>query len=182
VSSFAVFLRGVNVGGNKKFSPAALAKELAAVGGLDVANVGAAGTFVVRKGKKTATASALRRFFAAKLPFEAGIAIVPGPDLVELVDSSPFPKARGGDGDDVRRMLAVLTAAATKKPKLPLRRPDGPDWQMHLVRSSGAFVPYLWRPIPGKMLYTDVVDREFGVPATSRSWNTIEKIRGILGS
>jgi len=180
LSEFAVFLRGVNVGGNKKFSPAALAKELAAVAGLEVANVGAADTFVVRRGKKATTAAALRRFFVAKLPFEAGISIVPGDALVRLVDREPFPKAP--PGDDVRRMLAVLTGDPAKKPKLPMRRPDGPDWQLHLVEFSSPFVPYFWRPDRAKMLYTDVVDREFGVPATSRSWNTIEKIRTILGS
>jgi uncharacterized protein (DUF1697 family) len=180
LSAFAVFLRGVNVGGNKKFSPAALAKELAAEAAVEVVNVGAAGTYVVRKGKKATTAAALRRAIAAKLPFEAGIAIVPGDALVRFVDRDPFPKAP--PGDDVRRMLAVLTTDPAKKPKLPLRRPDGADWQMHLVAFSNPFIPYFWRPDRAKMLYTDVVDREFGVPATSRSWNTIEKIRSILGS
>ena len=43
--ALVVFLRGVNVGGHKTFRPAALARELAA---LDLVNVGAAGTFVVR--------------------------------------------------------------------------------------------------------------------------------------
>jgi len=41
-----VFLRAVNVGGHKTFRPSLLAKELS---GYDVVNVGAAGTFVVRK-------------------------------------------------------------------------------------------------------------------------------------
>lgn len=174
MSSFVVFLRGVNVGGNKKFSPAALAKDLAA---LDVVNVGAAGTFVVRKGK---SAAALKKEFAARLPFEAGIAIVPGEEVASLVDRRPFPK--DPPGGDVRRMLAVLTGPPAKKPKLPLRRPDGDDWQMHLASfvPAGPFVLYFWRPDRARMLYTDVVDREFGVLATSRTWNTIEKIRSIL--
>jgi len=63
LSSFVVFLRGVNVGGNKKFSPAALAKDLSH---LDVTNVGAAGTFVVRRAK---SAAAVRKAIAEKLPF-----------------------------------------------------------------------------------------------------------------
>lgn len=41
-----VFLRGVNVGGHKAFQPSAVARDLA---DLDVVNIGAAGTFVVRK-------------------------------------------------------------------------------------------------------------------------------------
>ena len=44
--ALVVFLRGVNVGGHKRLRPSILAKELSHY---DVVNVGAAGTFVVRK-------------------------------------------------------------------------------------------------------------------------------------
>ena len=40
--ALVVFLRGVNVGGHRLFRPSAIAKEMA---GLDVVNMGAAGTF-----------------------------------------------------------------------------------------------------------------------------------------
>ena len=41
-----VFFRAVNVGGHQTFQPGLLAKELA---DLEVVNIGAAGTFVVRQ-------------------------------------------------------------------------------------------------------------------------------------
>src|SRR4051812_22278516 len=44
--ALVVFLRGVNVGGHRRFRPSVLAKALSAY---DVTNVGAAGTFVVRQ-------------------------------------------------------------------------------------------------------------------------------------
>ena len=44
--AFVVFLRAVNVGGHQTFRPSVLAKELSEY---DVVNIGAAGTFVVRK-------------------------------------------------------------------------------------------------------------------------------------
>ena len=44
--ALVVLLRGVNVGGHRTFSPSALARSLSAY---DVVNIGAAGTFVVRK-------------------------------------------------------------------------------------------------------------------------------------
>ena len=44
--ALVVLLRGVNVGGHRTFRPTLLAKELSRY---DVVNVGAAGTFVVRK-------------------------------------------------------------------------------------------------------------------------------------
>ena len=58
--ALVVFLRGVNVGGHKTFQPRALANELAE---FDVVNVGAAGTFVIRKAVSQAALGAemLRR-------------------------------------------------------------------------------------------------------------------------
>jgi hypothetical protein len=44
--ALVVLLRGVNVGGHRTFRPAALAAQLAH---LDTVNIGAAGTFVIRK-------------------------------------------------------------------------------------------------------------------------------------
>jgi len=41
-----VLLRGINVGGHRAFRPKLLAQDL---GRFDVVNIGAAGTFVVRK-------------------------------------------------------------------------------------------------------------------------------------
>jgi len=77
--ALVVFMRGVNVGGHKTFRPAALAKELAA---LDVVNVGAAGTFVVRKAVSQAK---LRAELNRRLPFKAELMICPGGDLQNLV-------------------------------------------------------------------------------------------------
>jgi uncharacterized protein (DUF1697 family) len=170
--TFVAFLRGINVGGNRKFSPAALAKSLAA---LDVTNIGAAGTFVIRNAK---SAAAVVTAIASKLPFVAEIAVVSGKEIAKMVDATPFPATP--DGTDVRRMVAVLTRTPTRRPRLPLRRPDGDDWQIDLVKVSGPFALYFWRPDRARMLYTDVIDRELGTSATSRSWNTIEKIRKLL--
>lgn len=44
--ALVAFLKGINVGGHRRFRPSALARELEH---LEVVNVGAAGTFVVRR-------------------------------------------------------------------------------------------------------------------------------------
>jgi hypothetical protein len=73
-----VFIRGVNVGGHRTFRPSIVARELS---DYDVLNVGAAGTFVVRKpGSRAKFRTALLR----KLPFEAEIVLCDGRDLMRL--------------------------------------------------------------------------------------------------
>ena len=44
--ALVVFLKGINVGGHRTFRPSVLAKQLTR---FDVVNVGAAGTFVIRR-------------------------------------------------------------------------------------------------------------------------------------
>ena len=70
--ALVVFLRGVNVGGHRTFRPSVLANDLSA---FDVVNVGAAGTFVVRKPESTAK---FRAALLAKLPFETEVMICDG--------------------------------------------------------------------------------------------------------
>ena len=62
-----VFLRAVNVGGTNLCRPAVLAKQL---GKFDVVNIGAVGTFVVRK---TVNESALRKEIAVQLAKAFGV-------------------------------------------------------------------------------------------------------------
>ena len=89
-----VLLRGVNVGGHRTLRPANLAKQLKR---LDVVNIGAAGTFVIRA---PATRAELRAELARRLPFEAEIVICEGRELTRMVAEDPFA------GEPVRQSSA----------------------------------------------------------------------------
>ena len=171
--ALVVFMRGVNVGGHKTFRPAALAKELVA---LDVVNVGAAGTFVVRKPVSQAK---LRAELNKRLPFKAELMICPAGDLQNLVWTDPFagqPIPKGA-----KRFVTILGKRPQTLPRLPLLRPDGTEWQVKVVAVSGKFAVSIWRRLGRSLLYpNEVVEKIFGVPATTRNWNTIEAIRDIL--
>jgi uncharacterized protein (DUF1697 family) len=86
--ALVVFLRGVNVGGHRTFRPSVLARELSQY---EVVNVGAAGTFVVRK---PGARSRFRADLLRKLPFEAEVAICDGRDLLRLETENPFEAER----------------------------------------------------------------------------------------
>ena len=170
--ALVVFLRGVNVGGNKTFRPSALAKELAE---FDVVNVGAAGTFVVHR---PISATKLRAEILRRLPFNAEVMICRGKDLIDLMRSDPFRDVRD---NDVRPFLCVMKKAPKEVPPLPLTRPDGTNWEVKLLRVVGECVLALWRRQAKAMLYpNEVVEKTFGQPATTRSWNTLVTICKIL--
>ena len=171
--ALVVFMRGVNVGGHKTFRPAALAKDLAA---FDAVNVGAAGTFVIRKSVSQAK---LRAELNKRLPFKAELMICPGADLQNLVWTDPFAGQKLPK--DAKRFVTVLGKRPTTLPRLPIIRPDSADWQVKVVAVSGKFAVSLWRRVGKSLLYpNEVVEKALGVPATTRNWNTLEAIRDIL--
>src|SRR5215813_2112742 len=101
--ALVVFLRGINVGGHRRFRPSILAKELS---GFDAVNVGAAGTLVVRRPGSRAK---LRAELARTLPFEAEAAICDGRDLLQLEKENPFGIETAPS--DTVRFVSILSKA-----------------------------------------------------------------------
>lgn len=168
-----VFLRAANVGGKNVFRPAQLAVALEH---LDVVNVGAAGTFVVR-GK--ASAAAIRREILAHLPFEPEMAVRPASEVAALVRSEPF--ARVTFSRDLRGWVAVLVGAPKARPTLPIVKPAGKEWSLRFDRVEGAFALGLVRRRPGGSVFPNqVVEGALGVSATTRWWETFERIARLI--
>jgi uncharacterized protein (DUF1697 family) len=171
--ALVVFLRGVNVGGHKTFQPSFLAKQLAEFGAV---NVGAAGTFVIRAAISSAK---LREEILRRLPFEPELMICRGRELLDLAAGKPFADVPADK--DARRYVSVLAKRPRKAPKLPLLTPDGDEWQVQVVRVIGLFALSLHRRMGKRLIYpNEVVEKHFGVPATTRNWNTVEAICEIL--
>lgn len=169
-----VFFRGVNVGGRRTFRPAALAKEMSA---LDVVNIGAAGTYVVRK---RVSQSTLRAELGRRLPFDAELMICPARDLRDLVSAEPFRRA--GRGGDLRHFVTVLARRPRATPRWPLSQPDGKEWQVKVIGLHGRFALSVWRRVGKTLVYpNEVVEKALAVPATTRTWDTIAKVHAILG-
>ena len=168
-----VFLRGVNVGGHKAFRPSMLVQDLKA---LEVASIGAAGTFVVRA---PAGATEVRARFLKRLPFEAHVMVCAARDLLDLVRADPFAKLAGNARDGL--FISVLEKRPRRLPTLPLYAPAERDWQVQLLAVHGRFVVSVMRKIGRTLLYpNEVVEKHLGVPATTRGWPTILKVHAAL--
>jgi uncharacterized protein (DUF1697 family) len=169
-----VFLRAVNVGGTNRCRPAAIAKQLSK---LDVVNIGAVGTFVVRASMSETN---LRAAIAKRLPFKCEIMIVPAKAIVDLARENPF--ARQPSGTDITRFVSVLAKRPRTLPPLPLGLPSDDKWLLKIIAIQNRFVLGLYRRQMNATGYLGKIERQLGVAATTRSWNTIEKIGKILNS
>ena len=167
-----VFLRGVNVGKANRCQPAVIAKQLSRLG---VINIGAVGTFVARE---NVSESALRAAIAKKLPFKCEIMICPARDIIGLASKDPFSEQPSDP--NITRFVNVLAKRLPSSPPLPLCLPSDDDWLLKIIAIENRFVLGLYRRQMKAIGYLGKVEKLLGVPATTRNWNTIEKVAKIL--
>jgi uncharacterized protein (DUF1697 family) len=170
--ALVVFLRGVNVGGYRTFRPSLVANELS---NFDVVNVGAAGTFVVRNRISQAK---LRAELLRHLPFEAEVVICKGDDVLDLAAGNPF--AGQPAGPKIVRFVSILAKRGQPLSSTPLSLPSGGKWFLKILATKNRFVFGLYRREMKTLRYLGQLDKIFGVPVTTRNWNTITAIARIL--
>lgn len=170
--ALVAFLRGANVGGHRTFRPSVLARELS---DYDVINVGAAGTFVVRK---QVSAAKFRSALLRKLPFVAVVVLCHGRDVIRLETENPF--AAEPASSDCVRFVSVLPKRGSIRVPLPVTFPSDGAWLVRVIASQGQFVFGMYRRHLKTISYLGQVDKLYGLPATTRNWNTMMAIVGIL--
>jgi len=170
--ALVVFLRGVNVGGHRRFRPSVLARELSGYG---VVNVGAAGTLVVRKpGPREKFRAELLR----KLPFEATVVLCNGRDLIRMEMENPF--GTEPPRPDIVRFVSILSKSDRGLATIPCSLPPRGKWFVRVIASKHRFVFGVYRRDIKTIGYLGQIDKLFGVPATTRNWNTMVAIVRIL--
>ena len=172
--ALVVLLRGVNVGGHRTFRPAVLAAQLKH---LEAVNIGAAGTFVIRRPVSQAE---LRAELLRRLPFETEIMICQGRDIVRLISANPF--AGEPVRPDIVRFVSLLAKRPGAAPPTPMRFPSSGEWLLKILARENRFVFGVYRRHMKAIDYLGRLDRLFGVPVTTRNWNTITAIGKVLSS
>lgn len=162
----------MNVGGANLCRPAVIARQLAKFG---VVNIGAVGTFVVRQ---SISESVLRAAFARKLPFKCEIMICPARDIVKLTSKNPF--SQQPSGPDITHFVSVAAKPLRLPFPLPLNLPSDADWLLKIIAIQGRFVLGLYRRQIKAIGCLGKIEKRLGVPVTTRSWSTIERVVKVL--
>lgn len=171
--ALVVLLRGVNVGGHRTFRPTTLIQQLKH---LDAVNIGAAGTFVIRQ---PITRTQLRAEVARRLPFDAEIIICRGAEIVRLMSQNPF--ADQPTRPDIVHFVTVLSKRPRLASSMPMSLPSGGEWVLKILARDNQFVFGMYRRQMKAVGYLGTLDRLFGVPGTTRNWNTVTTIAKVLG-
>jgi uncharacterized protein (DUF1697 family) len=170
--ALVVFLRGINVGGHRTFRPSVIARQLSK---FEVINIGAAGTFVVRKHRSR---TKFRAALLQKLPFKMEVVLCDARDLMRLERLSPF-----GDepcAPDVVRFVSILSKRSAARLSLPVALPSEREWFVRVMGSEGRSVFGMYRRHMKTIGYLGQIDKLYGAAATTRNWNTILAVLRIL--
>jgi uncharacterized protein (DUF1697 family) len=167
-----VFLRGINVGGHRRFRPSVLAKELS---DYEVINVGATGTLIVqRPGSRAKFRAELLR----RLPFEAEVAFCDSSDLLRLELDNPFPTETSRP--DIVRFVSIRSKANRSPVVIPFQLPADGEWFARVIATKDQFIFGEYRRSMKTIGYLGQLDKLFGGSGTIRNWNTIQTIMRIL--
>src|SRR5262249_31946377 len=101
-----------------------------------------------------------------------------GRDLMRLEADNPF--AAAPVAADVVRFVSILSKAGVPRPTMPVSLPSDGPWLVRLIASKGQFVFGTYRRHMKTIGYLGQIDKLFGGPVTTRNWNTMMSVIGIL--
>jgi len=172
VTTYVALLRGVNLGRNRRLAMADLRRWLEALGYGDVRTHLQSGNAVFTSDRKPAE---VQREMEKRLAEETGAAIRclvrTHDELQRVVDANPF----GDIATDPAKLVVAFLAEPAKKARLATLDPaqyEPERWHL------GPREIYLWHPngINQSKLTNELTDRNLGVMATARNWNTVLKL------
>jgi hypothetical protein len=76
--------------------------------------------------------------------------------------------------------VSILSKAGAVRASLPVTFPSDAAWLVRLIACDGQFVFGMYRRHMKTIGYLGQIDRLYGVPATTRNWNTMITIMRIL--
>ena len=121
---------------------------------------------------------------AKQLPFKCEIMICLARDIIRLATKDPF--AGQPSGEKITRFVSVLAKSLPLPLPLPLPLnlphdlPSPDAWLLKVIAIQGRFVLGVYRREMKAIGYLGKIEKLLGVPATTRSWNTIQKVVQIL--
>ncbi len=172
MTEYISLLRGINVSGQKIIKMQDLTKLFESFGFNNVRTYLQTGNVLFDSDETDA--AKLTNFIQEKLFEELGykvtVIIRTKQDLLDIVEQNPFNDYAG----DVKYYLTFLAKKAIRPPTLPIRMNDIENEVFKLENNNVFTVGF---NVKGRYGFPNVfIEKEFGVPATTRNWNTILRI------
>ncbi len=170
---YVAFLRGINVGGNKKIPMADLAALFEEIGFGNVTTIQAAGN-VIFECPKTPLAKLTTKIetaIEAKFGFGATVQVIELEKIRKLIEANPFSKFT--PSKETHWYVTFLNDSTSALPSV-----KNESFTLLAIKDSVLF-SILYRNKGQSTDFMTFLDKTFGKQITTRNWNTLVKIAAL---
>lgn len=175
MNKYVAFLRGINVGGNKKVPMAKLTEVLKKDGFTNVKTLLASGNILLES--DLSSTEAIRKKVEAVIEktfgFTSHTIVRKFADLEKLSKSEPFAKIKVTK--DMRLYITFLSEKPKSKLKTPWASADKDYTILKVTDGEICSVLDLSKGM-GTVDSMAILEKEFGKNITTRNWNTVQKL------
>ncbi len=175
MTRYVAFLRGINVGGKRLIKMEDLRRVVESTGLKNVRTFIASGNvlFETSQTNRDALSKKLEKKFLAAFGHDVPVVLQTIDELREILRTGPFKKIKPGADE----MLCVTLIAA--EPKAGLKLPyqsEKENLEVLAIKNHAAFILCRRKKNGSFAFPNNFLEKEFGVVATTRQWNTIVRI------
>ena len=176
MTSYIALLRGINVGGNKMVSMAALRAALTEMGFQDVRTLLQSGNVVLRSTAKASgkLETELEQAIAKQLGVTADFHVRTAAEFKAVMDANPFRAEATSDPSHL-----LVTFYRTPLDPAKVKAFQAAITGRELVRASGRHLYMTFPDGIGTSKAVVIMDKMLAARGTSRNWNTISKLAAM---
>jgi uncharacterized protein (DUF1697 family) len=172
----AAFIRGINLGPNKRVPMAELRTALEALGYEDPKTLLASGNVVLETSKRPAAVAAdVEKVIAAEFGHDVVVIARTAKQLAAIVKANPFA------GVATNGSMQFVAFLADRPKATVLRELEQEDFGDDQWVAAGDELHY-WCPngLRDSRMIKTLTEKRLGVTATVRNWNTVVKVHDLL--
>lgn len=175
MAKYMAFLRGINVGGHKIIKMKDLSNAFASLGFKNVKTFIQSGNVIFEDDKNANDSTKKIESKLLKLAgYEVAVFLRTISDIEDMVRHNPFKETKF---NDAKKYVTFLYDKPKSKPKLPLMSSKK---DVEVIGISNRELFCLAFQKNGRFGFPNAfVEKEFGMKATTRNWNTVSKILKI---
>lgn len=172
---YVAFLRGINVGGNKKVPMAELKKALEKAGFTSVQTLLASGNIILESSaqKTDKVQKNIEAVVEKTFGFSSATTVRTLANIEKLVEKDPFAKVKVDT--DTRLYVTFISSAPNKKIQTPWVS-ENKDYTILTVTKDEVCSVLQLKPNSRTVDSMKVLEEQFGKEITTRNWNTIQKL------
>ena len=178
---YVALLRGINVGGTKLIKMEDLSRVFARSGFKNVRTFIQSGNviFDAAENNPDVLAKKIEKKLLKSLGHEVTVIVRTIAELEDILKRNPFKKIK--PGADVVVFVTFLSAEPNSRPKLPLISATE-NLEVFAIKDRAAFILARRKKNGRGGFPNSFIEKQLGVPATTRNWTTVRKIVALAKS